>query len=331
MEDLPQPAVPEPAAPALPESPRPRRTPFLPRAYQALGRIWLILTLLAFGVGAFLGYRSGQHQAQAAAQNTKPHARMDEINPPSGYKLPARYADLGPKLIAAGGIDLQKFIDIYQQAGRPLSDGQKAILTQAVDQEIVISAQNAYFLLNFFWAVGLTNQNPILDTGEMLAQGKDQVGNLASIGGWTLGRSDPVSLYSSAALIPLTAEQQERLEKVTKVVYRPCCNNSTHFPDCNHGMAMLGLLELLASQDASQAQMLEAAKYVNAFWYPQQYLELATAFKATQNVSYAKADAAQLLGSRYSSGSGFQTVHAWLASNNLLPQGTNQGNSCGVQ
>ena len=30
--------------------------------------------------------------------------------------------------------------------------------------------------------------------------------------------------------------------KIAKGIYRPCCNNSTYFPDCNHGMAMLGLL-----------------------------------------------------------------------------------------
>jgi hypothetical protein len=47
-------------------------------------------------------------------------------------------------------------------------------------------------------------------------------------------------------LIPLTAEQQALVEEVAAEIYRPCCNNSTLFPDCNHGMAMLGFLELLA-------------------------------------------------------------------------------------
>lgn len=42
-----------------------------------------------------------------------------------------------------------------------------------------------------------------------------------------------------------------KVEEVAAAVYRPCCNNHTPFPGCNHGMAMLGLLELMAPQRAS--------------------------------------------------------------------------------
>jgi hypothetical protein len=48
--------------------------------------------------------------------------------------------------------------------------------------------------------------------------------------------------------------QQKRLEEVTIGVFRPCCDNPHAFPDCNHGMAMLGLLELMA-RDASVDEM----------------------------------------------------------------------------
>ena len=68
-----------------------------------------------------------------------------------------------------------------------------------------------------------------------------------------------MELYSSAAIAQLTAEQQARLEEVAKGAFRPCCGNGTHFPDCNHGMALLGLLELMASQDASVDEMFLAA------------------------------------------------------------------------
>ena len=54
--------------------------------------------------------------------------------------------------------------------------------------------------------------------------------------------------YSMHRFIVLTPEQQALVEKVSKGIYRPCCGNSVYFPDCNHGMAMLGLLELMASQ-----------------------------------------------------------------------------------
>ncbi|OGN88613.1 MAG: hypothetical protein A2Y88_07260 [Chloroflexi bacterium RBG_13_48_10] len=94
---------------------------------------------------------------------------------------------------------------------------------------------------------------------------------------------------------------------------------------------MLGLLELMAAQNASSEAMFEAAKYVTAFWYPQQMLEVATVFKATQNVDYAGADAREVLSNQYSSGSGYQAVHQWLSQNGLLEKAPNSSGSCGVQ
>jgi hypothetical protein len=164
-----------------------------------------------------------------------------------------------------------------------------------------------------------------------MANGAEQVGGFASTGGWTLGVKAPTTLYASAKIITLTEEQQKKLLEVATAVYRPCCNNPTHFPDCNHGMAMLGLLELMAAQNASVDEMFEAAKYVNAFWYPQQMLEVATALKATEKVSFAEADARLVVSDQLSSGTGFKAVHQWLATNGLLEQAPSSGGGCGVQ
>jgi hypothetical protein len=139
-----------------------------------------------------------------------------------------------------------------------------------------------------------------------------------------------MDLYASTPILPLNQAQQKRLEEVASAVYRPCCNNPTHAPDCNHGMAMLGLLELMASQEASIDEMFDAAKYVNAFWYPQQTLEIATLFKANNQLEFDQIDARKLVGKEYSSGSGFQAVHQWLSSNGLLEQAPDSGGSCGV-
>jgi hypothetical protein len=73
-----------------------------------------------------------------------------------------------------------------------------------------------------------------------------------------------------------TESGTEQKTEVASKVYRPCCGNPTSFPDCNHGMALLGLLELMASQGATVDQMFTAAKQVNAFWLPDQTRELAT-------------------------------------------------------
>ena len=137
-------------------------------------------------------------------------------------------------------------------------------------------------------------------------------------------------MYAGTPLITLSDDQQRRLEEVAHSVYRPCCNNPTDFPDCNHGMAMLGLLELMSAQDATVDEMFKAAKYVNAFWYPRQSRELAMAFKAAQNMDFAAIDARELTSINLSSGVGFQGVHQWLADNGLLQQGPGGGNNCGV-
>jgi hypothetical protein len=195
---------------------------------------------------------------------------------------------------------------------------------------VVIDGDNSYFLLNIFWAVGLANQNPLLDEGPMKKYGDGRIGNFASTGGWTLGTKPATELYSSAPLIPLTAEQQARVEEVADAVYRPCCGNPTSFPDCNHGMAMLGLLEFMAAQGASVDEMFEAAKYANAFWFPQQTLEVALYFQTSEGASFAGLDARRAFGTEFFSGAGYGQLHQWLAQNNLLEQMPGQGGSCGV-
>jgi hypothetical protein len=96
-------------------------------------------------------------------------------------------------------------------------------------------------------------------------------------------------------------------------------------------MAMLGLLELMASQGASVDEMFQAAKYVNAYWFPQQTLEVAVALKAAKNLDFEQADARLVVGQSMSSSSGFQAVHQWLAQNGKLEQAPQVGGSCGVK
>ena len=233
-------------------------------------------------------------------------------------------------MLQAGAIDDGQFVEVYESSGRPLSDEQLGILRQNTQAPIVINQQNAYFMLNFFWALGLVNKNPVLEQGQMMAGGQQEVGNFASTGGWTIGAKAATELYSSVEIVKLTPEQQARLEEVANNVYRPCCGNPTSFPDCNHGMALLGLLELMASQGATVDQMFTAAKQVNAFWFPDQTLELATYFKAVEGKDFKAVDARRIVGKEFMSGSGFNQVHQTLAAKGLLPQAPSSGQSCGV-
>ena len=266
----------------------------------------------------------------AAKIETSSADLMAQVNPPEGFQLAAVYGDLGPLLLEAGAIDYDRFVQTYERAGRPLTDDQLAILTASSDEPILINQENAYFLLNFFWAVGLTNQNTLLTEGLMMQRSEGNVGRYASTGGWTIGSRPATELYASERLIALTPEQQRLVEGVAEKVYRPCCNNHTAFPDCNHGMAMLGLLELMASQGASEDEMFTAAKYMSAAWFPQQALESAVFFKATMDLDYADVDGRMAVGPEVFSASGYQGMHQWLAEGGELPQGPQGGNSCGV-
>ncbi len=290
----------------------------------------ILLAGLIFGFGLGSGYFLWGRNNSNHTTTSDMTAMVNAINPKEGFKIQVKYGDIGPKLLTAGAIDLNTFEQLYQQSSQPLSEQEIDILTKSSQDQIVITRENAHFLLNYFWALGLTNKNPLLDSGPIQQASSGQIDGFASTGGWTIGTKPVKELFSSSAILSLSAEQQARVEEVAKAVYRPCCDNPTHFPDCNHGMAMLGLLELMASQNATTDEMFLAAKSANAFWFPQQTLEQAIFFKATQKVDYVNIDAKLIVGQQYSSISGFQNMHQWLAKNGLLEQTPKSGNNCGV-
>ena len=315
--------------------------PFWTRLQEKVANYWALF-IIAFLIGLGGGYVLGNSDLAArngaeaeasvpAPQDTSITTQLiEQINPPEGYPLEVKLGDTGPQLLAAGAVDYDAFVEVYENAGKPLSEKQLAILTQGSDADVVFDRENAYFLLNFFWALGLANENPILTDGPMVEYSEGQVERFASTGGWTIAAKPITEVYASTQILSLSPAQQSRVDEVAQGVYRPCCNNPTHFPDCNHGMAMLGMLELLASQDASEAKMFTAAKYANAFWYPQQTLELATFFKSTQGLDFSQVDSQEIVGPNFSSGSGFQAVHQWLTENGVLEGSSGGGNSCGV-
>ena len=297
-------------------------------AWITIGLVAVYVVVMASGLIPLGKSNTTQAKDSQTSTNVETTMLYEQINPKDGYNLSVSYGDLGPQLLASGVINYDAFAAIYQNAGSPLSAEQIEILKNGSDHEIVINAQNSYYLLNFFWAVGLANRNVILTEGPMVQNSDGKVENFASTGGWSLATKPITDLYSSMDLIPLTEKQQKLVEEVAQGVYRPCCDNPTHFPDCNHGMAMLGILELMASQGATADQMFEAAKYINAYWFPQQTLETALYLNATQDVDFAAADPRLIVGKSMSSASGAKMVHADLQSRGLLQQAPGQGGSC---
>lgn len=291
---------------------------------------WMVIGLLGvFSLGLGSGYlKWGQDETAEARQQKELAALYEQVNPQDGFTLSVSYGSLGPRLVEAGVIDYDAFAAIYENSGNPLSAEQIEILKNGSDEEIVIDADNAHFLLNFFWAVGLANQNSILTEGPMVLYSDGQVERFASTGGWSLVAKPITELYASMDLIRLTAEQQKLVEEVAAGIYRPCCNNHTLFPDCNHGMAMLGVLQLMASKGATAEEMFEVAKYINAYWFPQQTLETATYLLLNENVDFKDADANLVVSEKFSSSSGASMVHEDLQAKGLLKRSPGQGGSC---
>jgi hypothetical protein len=247
-----------------------------------------------------------------------------EVITTSQVVLPATWGDLGKKMAAAGVIDETQFKALYAQRGG-LSQGEQALLDSSDNKNLVINQQNAGTLLNILWALGLGNKNPILENGPMQDKKYGGAGNFASTGGWTIAAGKPMDHYSAHKFITLTADQQALVERVAKGIYRPCCGNSVYFPDCNHGMAMLGLLELMASQGVNEAQMYKAALSVNSFWFPDMYRTIARYFES-KGISPQSVDPKEILGTAYSSGQGFARIQS------LVPaeKPTQSQGGCGV-
>lgn len=290
----------------------------------------VIVIVVTFLIGLGSGYFQWGRDDMAERKQQKELTRLyEQINPAEGYSLGVTYDDLGPRLVEAGVIDYDAFLQVMSASGDAVSNRQIDVLKKGSGEEIVITRENAHFLLNFFWAAGLANKNSILTDGMMVQYSEGQVERFASTGGWTLASKPITAIYASLDLIPLTTEQQARVEEVAAAVYRPCCNNPTLFPDCNHGMAMLGLLEWMASNGATVDEMFAAAKYVNAFWFPQQNLEIAMYLETSQNLDFEDAEPRQIVSAQFSSGSGAAMVHQQLQASGVLPQApSGQGGSC---
>jgi hypothetical protein len=91
--------------------------------------------------------------------STDVDAVLAQINPAEGYALPYTYGDIGPQLIEAGAIDEAAFIDLYTNAGNPLTEQQAALRTAGSDEPIVITRQNAHGLLYLFWRWGVPTRS----------------------------------------------------------------------------------------------------------------------------------------------------------------------------
>lgn len=278
-----------------------------------------------------LGYTNVRHLAGGIEAWKKSGGKIldlskleSEVLPEKGAELPVSWGDLGPQLTLLGVIDQEKFAAVVK-----LTDEQKEILTKGSDKKIKIDKGNVQFVVNVLWAAGLAQKSIVYDEGPMGKEYKKDVANFASTGGWTLAKGDAMQYYNRYDLIPLTADQQQKVAEIAKNVYRPCCGNSTYFPDCNHGMAALAMIELMVAKGVDEATIYKNILAFNAFWFPDTYLTTATFFaRQGGNVTAWKdVNPKEIMGVKYSSGQGAAEIAKKVGP---LPWRPKTGTSCGA-
>ncbi|KKS22725.1 MAG: hypothetical protein UU80_C0003G0025 [candidate division WWE3 bacterium GW2011_GWA1_41_8] len=245
-----------------------------------------------------------------------------DVIPYEGVDTGIKWGDLGKRLVQIGAIDEEKFAKAFNS---PLDSKEyQSVLNGTNEGTIIINESNSRFVLDVLWAFGLAQKSVVYNEGYM-AEKADEVKNLASTGGWTLGTKKPMEIYNKHDLISLTDEQHSVVRRIASNIYRPCCNNHTAFPDCNHGMALLGLIELMVANGYSEEKIYDLSLKVNAYWFPNQYLTIAHYLETKQNIKWRDADPKMVLNKSYSSGSGFKNIQAQVEG--LPAQG---GGSCGA-
>lgn len=244
------------------------------------------------------------------------------VLPEEGFSLPIKWENLGPTLVSLGVIDLEKF----KQTVQPTEE-QLAILTNESGESIYINQDNSQFVVDVLWALGLAQKSKIYTEGPMGKEYKKDAGNFASTGGWTLAKGEATNYLNKYEIVNLSPEQQDQIFEITKNIYRPCCGNPTSFPDCNHGMAALGLVELMVAQNFSDEEIYRTVLGFNSFWFPQNYLTLAARY-ALLGISWDKVDAKEALSETYSSGQGAAEISQEIGSLPYLF--ATGGGGCGV-
>lgn len=277
---------------------------------QKLLFIYVAVLFLLFGflAGAFSEKYISSRKSPVKSSDTQNQAidlsvLQDEVIPQRGYKFKIKWGDLGKKMIEDGVIDETKLAQaISGTDSMPLN---VAKYMKGNVSEIEINAENAQFWVDVLWGLGLANKNKILEEGPMVSNGS--AANFASTGGYTLSQVDPMQIYSKYSYIELNEKQQQIVKEIAESVFRPCCGNSTAFPDCNHGMAALGLIELMVSQGKSKDEIYKTVLAFNSYWFPQTYLDIAYHFKKAGR-SYASVPASQILSKTFSSAMGYQAI-----------------------
>ncbi len=294
--------------------------PFTRRGFMLASAVSLGLGLAGVAGASFL--RSGPPR-----KRMKPAPDVfEQVTPAAGIDIGVTFGDAIPRLIAAGALDPDKL----RALGGGLPGWVVRVLEGSSMEPIIFSRDRAPYLVNLLWPIGLANRVVFNRRSPI---NTDHLAGFASTGGWTLGRAPDGSVYfDTIDAVPLTDHQAFLALAIATNTFRPCCDNSTFFQDCNHGSALLGLIELAASQGATAEAIYRLALTANSYWFPEKYARTAQYFSLFANRSWRKVSAPPVLGATFSTLSGWQrNVDARLRQVGIaLPPNPRGEPACGV-
>ena len=250
------------------------------------------------------------------------------VLPPAGYPSRIALNDSIVRLVRRGVLDRDKFLALRRQAGKT-TDEFDDLLSEPSERPILLTRQNAGDYVNLLWPVGLANHiegnadSPLFTV---------RLPTFASTAGWTLGKKEEGSPYFNGfPIVRMTTTEEALAIQVAKSIFRPCCDNSTFYQDCNHGSALFGLLQLGASQGLGEADLYREALAFNSFWFPDYYVRTALYFKIARKQAWNEVDPKEIMGKEFSALSSWQrnVQPALVAIPNLIPS-PEGGANCGV-
>lgn len=228
---------------------------------------------------------------------------LTQMVPTGGIKTHVAFGDALQKVIAAGALDPGKLRANYgANGGAPA--WLEGLLAKPSSEPIVFNLDTAPHLLNLLWPIGLSTKTKFNETSPV---NTSNLPNLASTAGWTLGHEENGAAYfNKVGAIQLSHEQEARVKQVASTTFRPCCDNPTLLQDCNHGSALLGLLELGGSQGLDMDDLYRLALIANSHWFPAQYAKTALHLALFDGVMWRDTEPRLILGPEFSTLTGWQ-------------------------
>ncbi len=292
-----------------------------------------IITVLALMMGILIGSHmpqgttmnmSGGTSSGTLGPNVTQIAEFNqarsEVMPQRGYILPAKWGTSIRQLVADGALNVTALALILNKSGQPLTAQEQQILAGTSTVNVTVNSSDSTFMLMVLWSLGINNNNTMIGNGPIMKFGGNP-DNLASTGGYRpLGNLQLGKLN----IIGLTQHEQAVANYTAFYSYRPCCDNPTMMPDCNHGAAALGLIELMASQGANETTVFTALKEFNSFEFPQEYTNLAMFLKG-RGVDFSSVPGYVLVSKNVSSGSVAAKIQQSLSSSQMGQTGGGSG------